>query len=459
MSAYRCTPAAGPLDAVVEIPCSKSLTNRALVLAALADGRSILSNVLLADDTRIMIDALRRLGVAIALDESDCVAEVSGCDGHIPESDADLFCGNSGTTMRFLTALTALGRGGRYRLSGVPRMHRRPIGALVDVLQALGTGVEYLDQVGFPPIIVHAQGLRGGHVSFDAPQSSQMVSALLMAAPYAWRDLMIDVTGETPSVPFLKMTTALMERFGVPVIEDYGIGTGTSGKAETRKAESTNKGTEGGEIKFIVESSQRYRGTNYAVEPDATNAMYFLSAPAIAGGRVTVPQLGTSSLQGDARFVDVLERMGCRIERERDRLTVIGPPPGTRLRGLDIDLNDMPDTVMTLAVLALFADSPTTIRNVENLRVKETDRLAALCSELGKLGAGVEELPDGLRITPPRTPGAATVETYEDHRMAMSFALAGLKCPGLVINNPECCSKTLPDFFTRFEAMLGISPG
>ena len=279
-----------------------------------------------------------------------------------------------------------------------------------------------------------------------------MVSGLLLAAPYASRDVMIDVIGNAPSIPFLKMTTALMERFGVGVIEDYGRTEATKPPFQGRLR---HEATESEAIKFIVESSQRYRGTHYAVEPDATNAMYFLSAAAVAGGRVTVPQLGTSSLQGDARFVEVLELMGCRTERETDRLTVFGPPPGTKLRGLDIDLNDMPDTAMTLAVLALFADAPTTIRNLENLRVKETDRLVALCCELGKLGAAVEERPDGLRITPPRSLVSATIAPYDDHRMAMSFALAGLKCPWLVINDAECCAKTFPDFFTRFEAILG----
>ncbi len=446
MSAYRCTPASGPLNAVVEVPGSKSLTNRALVLAALAGGRSIITNILLSDDTRIMIEALRELGIVITVDEVDHVAEINGCDGHIPAYEADLFCGNSGTTMRFLTALASLGRGGQFRLGGVPRMHQRPIGALVDVLGAMGAGIEYLGEAGFPPIMIHAGGLRGGTVSFNAPESSQMISALLMAAPYAMRDVMIEASGATPSRPFLRMTTSLMERFGVSVIEDCGGADAT--KPPDHQAQAPVA------IRFIVESSQRYRGTNYIVEPDATNAMYFLSATAIAGGQVTVPRLGTESVQGDVGFVEILERIGCVIERDPDRLTVVGPAPGGKLRGIDVDLNDLPDTVPTLAVLALFAESPTTIRNIANLRVKESDRIAALGRELSKLGAVVEEHPDALRIIPPVSLRPAEIDTYDDHRIAMSFALAGLRRAGLVINDPQCCQKTFPDFFDRFDAML-----
>ncbi|UCE59578.1 MAG: 3-phosphoshikimate 1-carboxyvinyltransferase [Phycisphaerales bacterium] len=430
MSSYACTPVSGPLDAVVTVPGSKSVTNRALIAAALADGDSLLSNVLLADDTRLMIDALRTLGFAITVDEGDSVTEVTGCRGHLPACEGELFCGNSGTTMRFCTALAALGHG-RFLLDGIERMRERPIGELAEVLQTLGTGIEYLGTDGYPPIAVHATGLSGGHVAFRSPRSSQMVSALLLAAPYAARDLLIDVTGEVTSASYLRMTTAVMDMFGVCVIEQYQA-----------------KGA-----KFIVEAPQRYRGSTVTIEPDASNAAYFLAAPAVAGGRVTVSGLKVDSIQGDARFVDVLERMGCQVGPSDAGLTVERPDPAEPLRGVDVDLNDMPDTVQTLAVLALFADGPTIIRNVASLRLKETDRLAALARELGKLGADIEEKEDSIRIEPPERIRAAEIDTYNDHRMAMSFALAGLRCPGLVINNPDCCSKTFPDFFERLERL------
>jgi len=444
MSAYRCNPASGPLDATVVLPGSKSLTNRALIAAALADGTSVLRNVLFAEDTLLMMDALRTLGIALTSDEYGCVVEVTGCRGHIPESEANLFCGNSGTTIRFLTAMVALGQG-RFHLDGIARMRKRPIGGLVEALQALGAGVEYPGEEGLPPVVVHAHGLRGGHVAFDSPQSSQLVSALLLAAPYASRDVLLEVAGDVPSIPYLKMTTAIMERFGVAVLEDLR---GTPAAQERH-----------GALRFIVEAPQRYQAASLSIEPDASNATYFLAAPAIAGGRVRVQGLGIESVQGDIGFVDVLERMGCGVIREPTRLSVEGPPEGVRLRGIDVDLNDMPDTVPTLAVLALFTDSPTTIRNVANLRVKETDRLAALHRELSKLGATVEELPDGLIIRPPDRLTPAAIDTYDDHRMPMSFALAGLKCPGLVINDPQCCAKTFPDFFERFERMTAARSG
>jgi len=452
MSVYRCTPASGPLDATVVLPGSKSLTNRALVAAALADGTSVLRNVLFAEDTLLMMEALRTLGIALTSDEYDCVVEVTGCRGHIPESEANLFCGNSGTTIRFLTAMVALGQG-RFHLDGIARMRKRPIGGLVEALQALGAGIEYPGEEGFPPVVVHAHGLRGGHVAFDSPQSSQPVSALLLSAPYASRDVLLEVAGDVPSIPYLKMTTAIMERFGVAVLKDLGE-LRARGDFVPPAAQERH-----GALRFIVEAPQRYQAASLSIEPDATNATYFLAAPAIAGGRVVVQGLGLESVQGDIGFVDVLERMGCGVSREPTRLSVEGPPEGVRLRGIDVDLNDMPDTVPTLAVLALFADSPTTIRNVANLRVKETDRLTALRRELSKLGATVEELPDGLIIRPPHRLAPAAIDTYDDHRMAMSFVLAGLKCPGLVINDPQCCAKTFPDFFERFERMTAAGSG
>lgn len=436
MDVHRCRRAPAPLDATVSIPGSKSLTNRALVTAALADGTSILRDILLAEDTWLMIEALRGLGIAISVDTESAVAEVTGCRGHIPAEAASIHCGNAGTVLRFLMAVVASGHG-VYTFDGVPRMRERPIGGLVDALRALGTGVEYLARDGYPPIRVHAHGLRGGEVEIASPDSSQWVSAVLLAAPYAHRDAMISVTGRVISKPYLTMTTAVMADFGVAVVEQFD---------------------ESG-ARFIVEATQQYQGTNWTCEPDASNASYFLAAPAIVGGRVTVSGLDAGSRQGDVRFVDVLGQMGCRIDRASDGLTVHGPTgvasdAGPQLRAIDVDLNAMPDVAPTLAVLALFADGPTTIRNVANLRIKETDRLAALARELTKLGATVEERPDGIRITPPSSPRGATIETYEDHRMAMAFALAGLRIPNVDIRNPRSCAKTFPDFFDRLDRML-----
>jgi 3-phosphoshikimate 1-carboxyvinyltransferase len=315
-------------------------------------------------------------------------------------------------------------------------MHQRPIDGLTDALQVLGAGVEFPGEEGYPPLVIHAQGLRGGQVEFKVPQSSQWISALMLVAPYAQKELFLTITGETPSLPYLKMTVAVMEAFGVGVIAQY--------------QESDSK--------FIVDAPQRYQARHFEIEPDASNASYFLAAPAVAGGQITIDGLGDASIQGDVRFVDVLERMGCVIDRQPHRLTVRRPAGLAKLRALDIDLNDMPDMVMTLAVLALFADGPTTIRNVRNLRIKETDRLSALASELQKLGAKVNEEPDGLCIDPPETLKIATLQTYNDHRMAMSFALAGLRHDGITIENPGCCAKTFPDFFDRFDRMARAEP-
>jgi 3-phosphoshikimate 1-carboxyvinyltransferase len=432
MSSIRLERAPGPLNARVTISGSKSLTNRALIAAALANGTSILSDALFAEDTQRMIDTLGRLGFAIATDPRGNRIEITGNGGFMPEDEADCFCGNSGTTIRFGTALASLGHG-IYNFDGVERMRQRPIGQLGDALRALGAQIEYPIRDGYPPIRVVGQGLSAGTARVDRPDSSQFISAILLAAPAASGDVMVEVRGPLPSRPYVVATTRLMSDFGPAVIEEYGPSTS----------------------KFIIPAPQPYQARHYRIEPDASNASYFLAAPAVAGGSVTVDGLGSQSVQGDARFVDLLERMGCRVERDTNRLTVTGPKPEERLRGIDVDLNHMPDMVQTLAVVALFAEGPTTIRNVANLRLKETDRLAALCRELDKLGARTEELSDGLIVHPPEDFRPAAIDTYGDHRMAMSFAIAGLAIEGVVINDAACVAKTFPDFFDRWRSLSG----
>ncbi|NOX60293.1 MAG: 3-phosphoshikimate 1-carboxyvinyltransferase [Planctomycetes bacterium] len=429
MKPKRIRPASKPLDCSVRIPGSKSLTNRALPIAALADGPSTLTGALFSDDTELMMACLQSLGIRIDADIDACTICVHGCGGNIPASRAELFCGNSGTTIRFCTALCTLGQG-QYTLDGNDRMRQRPIGDLVDALRVAGAVVGYEGEDGYPPVVVRGGGMRSTSIALHSPPSSQYVSAILMAAPYAKGDMFVEVTGAI-SAPYLSMTTKTMEAFGASTI--------TSVKGST--------------LRYVVPAPQRYAGRAFAIEPDASNASYFFAAPAIAGGRVTVENIGTQSVQGDILFVDALEQMGCEVTRSANAITVSAPTDGSRVRGIDIDLNAMPDTAQTLAVVALFADGPTSIRNVANLRVKETDRLTALSNELSKLGAKVEVTQDSITIHPPKTLQPATICTYDDHRMAMSFALAGLKTEGIEIEDPTCVNKTFPDFFDRFEAM------
>lgn len=421
-------PVARPVDRTVSLPGSKSLTNRALLVAALADGVSHIDRLLLADDTRYMLEALDMLGVGIQLDEARRRATITGCAGLWPNGEADIFCGNAGTVMRFLTAACGTGCGA-YRLDGVARMRQRPIAPLVDALRDLGAAIGYADREGYCPITIQPQGrLRGGRVHFRQPPSSQFISALLIAAPLAMGDVMIEIDCELPSKPYVAMTLGVMQAFGAAVVED-----------KMRH--------------FVVPAPQRYTAARYAVEPDASAASYFFAAAAITGGRITVEGLGATSCQGDMVFVDVLERMGCRIERGVTETTVRGPADG-RLAGVDVDLNDAPDVAQTLAVLAAFADGPTHIRNVSNLRLKETDRLFALSKELGRMGVPTEMREDGLSILPDGPPTASAASTYDDHRMAMSFALAGLRLDGMVIRDADCVSKTFPGFF-EIWARLG----
>ena len=441
MGSLAIRPARRSLHCLVDVPGSKSLTNRALLVAALADGKSRLSNILVAQDTRLMIDGLRALGMSVGVDEMARTATIHGTGGHIHFDSADLFCGNSGTTIRFLTALCSLGMG-TYRLHGSERMHQRPIGALVDALRNLGSGFEFTGGDGYPPLIVHGRGLHAGRITFDSLPSSQMISALLLVAPHAAGDVFASVNGACPSRPFIDMTLSVMKAFGVQVIDSA---TGTV---------SAESGAAPQALGWIVPAPQRYRGTSYAIEPDATNASYFFAAAAAIGGSVTVRGLSKTSVQGDVHFVDVLQRMGCTVTQTAAGLTVTGPGAASKLQGIDVDLGDMPDTAQTLAALALVAEGPTRIRNVANLRLKETDRLAALACELRRLGGHVEVHDDGLTIGPPSQIRPARVSTYDDHRMAMSFAVVGLVVEGVEIDQPECVAKTFPEFFTHWASLV-----
>ncbi len=422
-------PLPAPVDRTVALPGSKSLTNRALLVAALAHGRSELDGVLLAEDTELMADALAALGVPILVHRKTRRAIVDGCGGHWPGTDAVIECGNAGTVIRFLTAACSTGQGS-YVLDGSPRMRERPIGALVDALRDLGAQIGYADRDGFAPLNVRARGLRGGSITFDRPVSSQYLSALLMAAPLAADDVMIAVEGELPSDPYVRMTLAVMEAFGVSAIEE-------------------------GMRRFIIPAPQMYSASTYKIEPDASAASYFFAAAAITGGRVTVEGLGSTSVQGDVGFVKVLEQMGCRVEIGEKQISVHGPKAGS-LHGLEVDLGMMPDVAPTLAVLAAFADGPTRIRNVSNLRIKESDRLTALATQLGHLGIPSELHEDGITIAPTSRPVPGIIDTYDDHRIAMSFALAGLRLDGVVIRHPDCVAKTFPEFFDLWDS-LGCS--
>ncbi len=421
---------ASPFRAALAPPGSKSLTNRALVLAAMARGESELTNVLFADDTRVMLDCLARLGFDVRVDEPSRAVRVSGGGGSIPADEAKLFCGNSGTTIRFVSALCALGQG-RYLLDGIPRMRQRPIGPLVDLLRNLGARIAYSMSDGYPPIEIVADGLPGGLISYGSAVSSQYLSAVLMASPYARHEVRVGLEGRQTSWPYVAMTMQLMDRFGVT--------------PELQRDRLT------GDPKMIVIPSGAYAATEYAIEPDASNATYFLAAAAIhPGATVTIEGLGKQSLQGDVGFADVLHRMGAGLVFGKDFITLTGPE---RLEGIDINLLDMPDTAQTLAVAALFAEGRTTIRGLHTLRVKETDRLAALSNELTKLGAQVSIENDVLTISPPEEPHRAEIDTYDDHRMAMSFALAGTKIHGVVIKDAECVNKTYPDYFEDLKKL------
>jgi 3-phosphoshikimate 1-carboxyvinyltransferase len=407
----------GPVHGSIRPPGSKSITNRALACAMVADGTSALRGTLASDDTRVMLDALKTLGIGVRALDDGATIEVEGCPGRIPAETAELFVGNSGTTIRFLVPMLSVAGRDSYRLHGTARMHERPIGDLLAALRSLGASVESEHGNDCPPVVVHAGGAHGGTAHVRGDISSQFLSGLLMAAPCASKPVTLIVDGPLVSRPYVEMTLAVMRSFGVEVAFDQSF------------------------ARFEI-PRVAYRAVDYDIEPDASAASYFFAAAAITGGTVTVEGLSRRSLQGDVAFVDVLERMGCRVVAGENSITVTGGA----LRGITIDMNAISDTVQTLAAVALFAQGPTIITDVAHIRHKETDRIAALATELRKLGATVDERPDGLRIEPGALRGAP-IDTYDDHRMAMSLALVGLRVPGVVIRDPGCTAKTYPKFF------------
>jgi 3-phosphoshikimate 1-carboxyvinyltransferase len=416
------------IEGVVTLPGSKSLSNRILLLAALAEGETRIENLLDSDDVRVMVAALRQLGVAIAGELTEHSLRVQGVGGPLPNTPRErrLFLGNAGTAMRPLAAVLAAGQG-RSILEGVPRMHERPIGDLVEGLRMLGATIRYLGQPGFPPIEIEGGGLAGGHATISGATSSQFLSALLLAAPLARAAVTVSIRDRLVSWPYAQMTLALMARFGVRV------------EAEPPR-------------RFGVPAGQRYRSPGRMwVEGDASSASYFLAGAAITGGRVRVEGVGRASLQGDARFAMLLERMGARVRWEDEAIEVEGKE--LPLRAIDADLQEMPDAAMTLAVTALFADGPSTLRGIAHWRVKETDRMAAVAAELEKLGARAEAGEDSLTIRPPARWRSAVIDTYEDHRMAMAFSLAACGPEPVAIRDPGCVRKTFPDYFDELARL------
>ena len=419
------------VEGVVRLPGSKSISNRTLLLAALAEGSTTIVGLLASDDTLVMLGALRSLGLAWEqVDEHTHI--VQGGGGTLPVHEADLFMGNAGTAIRPLTAALAV-IGGDYTLHGVTRMHERPIGDLVDALNAIGAQIEYTGVEGYPPLRIrrghiHAQGL-----SVRGNVSSQFLTALLMVAPLMAREhaITIEVEGELISKPYIEITLNLMRRFGARVEQD-------------------------GWNSFTVQPGQVYQspGTIH-VEGDASSASYFLAAGAIAGGPVRVEGVGRDSIQGDVRFVAALEQMGARITMGDNWIEA---ESNGVLKAIDADFNHIPDAAMTIAVAALYADGTSTLRNIASWRVKETDRIAAMAAELRKVGAIVEEGADYIKVTPPPTITAATIDTYDDHRMAMCFSLVSLdgaarKGNVMRINDPKCVGKTFPEYFAAFAAI------
>ncbi len=410
----------------ITLPGSKSLSNRVLLLAMLSEGETFIENLLDSDDVRRMIDALAKLKILYEEDRPSKKIRVKGEGGRIPVDETELFLGNAGTAIRPLTAALTLGHG-RFVLDGIERMRERPIQDLLDGLNQLGAQVRSINNSGCPPVEIIANGLPGGVTKLSGAISSQYLSAILLTSPYAQTPVEIRIRDHLVSIPYVEMTIRLMNRFGVnvDVSEDFK--------------------------NFHINAPQSYKSPGtYFVEGDASSASYFLAGAAITGGTVTVIGCGTDSLQGDAQFAKIMEMMGAEVHWEANQITVRG---SGNLKGIDVDMNEMPDAAMTLAVSALFAKGTTAIRNIYNWRLKETERLKAVSSELKKLGAIVEEGEDYIIIEPPEKLLPAEIATYNDHRMAMAFSLAACSEVPITILDPSCVGKTFPDYFEQLSEL------
>jgi 3-phosphoshikimate 1-carboxyvinyltransferase len=427
MKPMQIKPIPNPLNSCVRVPGSKSLTNRSLLIAALADGITTINNALFSEDCYYFANNLQNLGFNVTLSPENSCMTIAGLRGIIPAKQADLFIGNAGTAARFLSAFLTIGDG-VYSVDGDTRMRERPIGDLVDALNQLGAKVEAINNqhsIICPPIKIIASGLPGGKTKIAGNISSQFLSALLMVAPYAKTPVEIEITTELYSKPYVDMTLLVMADFGITVDRV-------------------------GYKRFMVHPALYKSLPAYPIESDASTASYFFAASAVCGGNVRVKNINRNSKQGDIRFLDVLEKMGCVVTQSENSIEITGP---TELNGLDVDMGNIPDTAQTLAAVAPFATAPTRIRGIASARYKETDRISATCAELNKIGVRVDEHEDGMTIYPCDNFLPATVQTYNDHRMAMAFSLIGLRVSGIVIENPGCVSKTFPNFFDVLDTL------
>ena len=412
------------IHVVTAVPGSKSITNRALLLASLADGTSNLSNVLFSDDSRHFLDCIQKLGINTIVSEESHKVIIHGNNTNFPDS-ADIYVGSAGTAARFLSATLGVAHG-TYTLDSSEQMKRRPMLPLIEALQSLGCEVKYLEQEGHFPFILKANGFGNDCISINIDSSSQFLSALLIASVSSDRDITINVSG-THGMAYIEMTINMMKQFGVDVIKNNNS--------------------------FIIKSGQKYNSLDYNIEPDASGAAYMYALSPLLGLTMSVKGITNNSLQGDVQFIHVLGDMGCVISESSDGDLIVAPPVDNILHGIDLDMSSFSDQAITLACIAPFASTPTTIRGIGHIRLQESDRLSAMSTELKKMGIKVDEGPDYITIYP-GSPIPAEIDTYDDHRMAMSFALIGLKTPGTVINNPECCAKTFENYFDVLDSII-----